>query len=245
MGQAETAQKAPHNQADPGDSLLQDSQWLESLDAPARVRWALDHFGEKIVLASSFGAQSAVSLHLVTRLAPNIPVILIDTGYLFPETYRFVDQLVDRLKLNLKVYRPILSAAWQEARHGRLWEQGLEGIERYNQLNKVEPMRRALEELSADAWFSGLRRSQSSTRSGLGVLERQNGRVKVHPIIDWGDRRVYRYLTDHGLPYHPLWHEGYVSIGDWHTTRRLADGMTEEETRFFGLKRECGLHESA
>lgn len=245
MGQAETAQEARHTQADQQDSLLQDSQWLESLDAPARVRWALDHFGEKIVLASSFGVQSAVTLHLVTRQAPNIPVILIDTGYLFPETYRFVDQLVDRLKLNLKVYRPVLSAAWQEACYGRLWEQGLEGIERYNQLNKVEPMRRALGELRAEAWFSGLRRSQSSTRSGLGVLERQNGRVKVHPIIDWGDRRVYRYLTDHGLPYHPLWHEGYVSIGDWHTTRRLADGMTEEETRFFGLKRECGLHESA
>lgn len=60
--------------------------------------------------------------------------------------------------------------------------------------------------------------------------------------MDWSDRYVYQYLQRHGLPYHPLWHEGYVSIGDWHTTRRLADGMGPEETRFFGLKRECGLH---
>ena len=65
----------------------------------------------------------------------------------------------------------------------------------------------------------------------------------MHPLIDWTDRDVFRYLTRHNLPYHPLWEQGYVSIGDVHTTRRLSDGMTEEETRFFGLKRECGLHE--
>jgi phosphoadenosine phosphosulfate reductase len=67
--------------------------------------------------------------------------------------------------------------------------------------------------------------------------------MKVHPIIDWSDRDVYQYLTRHELPYHPLWSEGYVSIGDTHTTHRLTEGMTEEDTRFFGLKRECGLHE--
>jgi phosphoadenosine phosphosulfate reductase len=77
------------------------------------------------------------------------------------------------------------------------------------------------------------------------VVGAQNGRFKVHPLVDWGDRDVYQYLQAHDLPYHPLWHEGYVSIGDWHTTRRLADGMDEEDTRFFGLKRECGLHEHA
>jgi phosphoadenosine phosphosulfate reductase len=76
------------------------------------------------------------------------------------------------------------------------------------------------------------------------VLVEQNGRIKVHPIIDWTDRNVGRYLAEHDLPYHPLWEQGYVSIGDVHTTRPLGEGMTEEETRFFGLKRECGLHEA-
>src|SRR5699024_11070682 len=110
------------------------------------------------------GIQSAVCLHLLTRLEPDIPVILIDTGYLFTDTYRFVDQLTERLRLNLRVFRPRHSAAWQEARHGRLWEQGDEGIERYNRMNKVEPMARALDELEAGTWFAGVRRAQSRSR---------------------------------------------------------------------------------
>ena len=216
---------------------------LEQATAQERVQWGLEQFGQRIVLSSSFGAQAAVSLHMVTRARPDIPVILVDTGYLFPETYRFVDELTERLGLNLHVYRNPLSPAWQEARYGKLWEQGVDGIDQYNRMNKVEPMQRALGELRAEAWFAGLRRQQASSREGLDVVAEQNGRFKVHPLIDWTDRDVYRYLVDHDLPYHPLWHQGYVSIGDVHTTRRLDDGMTEEETRFFGLKRECGLHE--
>ncbi len=219
------------------------SRELADLDAGERVRWALERFPGRVVLASSFGAQSAVSLHLVTREWPDIPVVLVDTGYLFSETYRFVDKLVTRLRLNLQVYRPRLSAAWQEARYGRLWEQGEEGIEQYNRMNKVEPMQRALSELGAAAWFAGLRRQQAESRRSRQVVEEQNGRFKIHPIIDWTDRDVYRYLQRHDLPYHPLWHEGYVSIGDVHTTHRFQDGMSEEQTRFFGLRRECGLHE--
>src|SRR5208282_4147821 len=120
------------------NGLSEISAGLEKVSAEERVRWALERFRPDIMLSSSFGAQSAVSLHLVTRQWPEIPVVLVDTGYLFPETYRFVDQLTARLKLNLKVYRSPLSPAWQEARHGKLWEQGAEGIERYNQINKVE-----------------------------------------------------------------------------------------------------------
>ncbi len=216
---------------------------LEQATAQERVQWGLEQFGQRIVLSSSFGAQAAVSLHMVTSARPDIPVILVDTGYLFPETYRFVDELTERLGLNLHVYRNELSPVWQEARYGKLWEQGVEGIDQYNRMNKVEPMQRALRELRAEAWFAGLRRQQASSREGLDVVVTQNGRFKVHPLIDWTDRDIYRYLVDHDLPYHPLWHQGYVSIGDVHTTRRLDDGMTEEETRFFGLKRECGLHE--
>ena len=218
---------------------------LERRSPEERVAWALDHMRPRIVLSSSFGAQAAVLLHMVTRQWPEIPVVLVDTGYLFPETYRFVDDLTARLKLNLKVYRAALGPAWQEARFGTLWEQGLEGITRYNRMNKVEPMQRALDELDAQGWIVGLRRAQSSTRRDLDVLGVQDGYLKVHPIIDWNDKHVYDYLTRHDLPYHPLWEQGYPSIGDWHTSAKLTDGMTEEETRFFGLKRECGLHESA
>lgn len=223
--------------------LEQANRFLAMLTAEQRVAWTLERFPGQVVLSSSFGAQAAVCLHMATRQQPDLPVILIDTGHLFPETYTFVDELTETLALNLKVYRAELSPALQEAVYGRLWEQGLEGIELYNRINKVEPMQRALEELDAKAWIAGLRRQQARSRQTLDVLTPRNGRVKVHPIIDWTDRDVYRYLTRHNLPYHPLWHKGYISIGDVHTTRALAECASEEETRFFGLKRECGLHE--
>jgi phosphoadenosine phosphosulfate reductase len=228
-----------------GMDLQRENAALESATAEERVAWAIRHFPEHLALSSSFGAQAAVMLHLVTRQWPAVPVILVDTGYLFPETYAFIDELSEKLTLNLKVYRSPVSPAWQERRYGRLWEQGLNGIEKYNQLNKVEPMNRALEELKIDAWLTGLRRQQSSTRKNLTVLATSKGRVKIHPIVDWTDKNVFEYLKKRDLPYHPLWEDGYVSIGDWHTSHKLTAGMTVEETRFFGLKRECGLHEDA
>ncbi|MEY8709922.1 phosphoadenosine phosphosulfate reductase [Mangrovibacter phragmitis] len=223
--------------------LAETNNQLEKLTAEQRVAWALENLSGEFVLSSSFGIQAAMCLHLVTQQYPDIPVILTDTGYLFPETYQFIDELTDKLKLNLKVYRAEQSPAWQEARYGKLWEQGVEGIEKYNTLNKVEPMNRALKDLNAGTWFAGLRREQSGSRAALPVLAIQREVFKILPIIDWDNRQVYQYLTAHGLKYHPLWDQGYLSVGDTHTTRKWEPGMAEEETRFFGLKRECGLHE--
>lgn len=218
---------------------------FESLTAPQRVEQAKDLLPGAHVLTSSFGAQAAVMLHLVNEVIPGIPVVLIDTGYLFPETYRFIDELTQRLDLNLKVYRSDASPAWQESRFGRLWDQGLEGIKQYNRINKVEPLERAMRELGAGTWFTGLRRVQGPTRAKIEPIELQRGKnqYKVHPLFDWTDRDIGRYLAKHRLPYHPLWDKGYVSIGDWHTTRSLAEVDSMEELRFFGLKRECGIHE--
>ena len=216
---------------------------LEATSATERVQLAVETYGDELVLSTSFGVQSAVMLHLVTTLIPDIPVVFIDTGYLFPSTYVFAQSLTERLNLNLKTFVPQQSEAQQEAIFGKLWEQGVEGLERYNRINKVEPMNRAIRQLGAKAWLSGLRRSQSSTRKDRGIVEQQNKVTKIYPIIDWTDRDIYRYLNENGLPYHPLWDQGYVSIGDWHSTKKLGQGMSEEETRFGGLKRECGLHE--
>lgn len=231
-----------HHRARP-DFLDQANLELAGLDAAGRVAWARDRLPGVQVLSSSFGIQAAVMLHLVHQVCPRIPVILVDTGYLFPETYRFIDELVARLKLDLRVYRAAQSPAWLEARHGRLWEQGVRGIEHYNQIQKVEPMERALQELGVGTWFAGLRRVQSRTRRDLPVLQFKDGRYKVFPLLDWTNRDIYHYLKHHDLPYHPLWEQGYVSVGDWHSSAPLTPGMLEEETRFFGLKRECGLHE--
>lgn len=225
------------------EALADINEALEAMDAQARVAWALENLPANHIVSSSFGAQSAVMLHMLTQAQPNIPVVLTDTGYLFPETYGFIDELTEKLDLNLHVYRAKLSASWQEARFGRLWEKGIEGIEKYNQMNKVEPMQRALGELKAGTWFAGLRRSQSDTRGKLPVLQKVGNQFKLYPIIDWSNKDLHYYLKEHNLPYHPLWEQGYVSIGDWHTTQSLQEGMNEQDTRFFGLKRECGLHE--
>ena len=104
---------------------------------------------------------------------------------------------------------------------------------------------RALRELNARVWLTGLRRDHASSREELPVLKQQNRVLKVHPIIDWTDRQIGEYLRAHDLPYHPLWEQGYISVGDVHSTTRYADGMRPEDTRFSGLKRECGLHEQS
>ncbi|MDV7106193.1 phosphoadenylyl-sulfate reductase [Vibrio sp. TH_r3] len=216
---------------------------LEAMSAQQRVEWAINNLAGNHAVSSSFGIQAAVMLHLSNEIKPDIPVILTDTGYLFAETYRFIDELKDKLNLNLKVFRAVESASWQEAKYGKLWEQGVSGIEKYNKLNKVEPMRRALQELEVNVWLSGLRRDQSNSRANLPILSIQNGVFKFLPIADWSNKEVHEYLIENNLPYHPLREEGYLSLGDVHTTKKWQPGMSEEETRFFGLKRECGLHE--
>ena len=218
------------------------NEWLGSADAETRVRWSLDNLPGPFALSSSFGAQAAVSLHLVAKQRPDIPVILIDTGYLFPETYRFIEQLTKQLSLNIQRFASPQSVPDFEQQHGRLWEQGREGLDQYLELRKVEPMRRALKTLGVNTWFAGLRRSQAESRAKLNPLEVRDGRFKVHPIFDWSDRDVYLYLKRHGLPYHPLWDQGYISIGDWHSTKSLSEVSSAEELRFSGLKRECGIH---
>ena len=169
-------------------------------------------------------------------------MILVDTGYLFPETYQFIETLRKQLSLNIQTFSGRQTVAEFEAEHGKLWEQGRDGLDKYLEIRKVEPMRRALQTLGTNTWFAGLRRSQAESRAKLNPLEVRDGRFKVHPIFDWSDRDVYLYLKAHGLPYHPLWDKGYVSIGDWHSTKALHEVDSAEELRFAGLKRECGIH---
>lgn len=233
------------NPASQSNEVAEAAPDLESASAAERIAWAAEAFGPGLVLTTSFGIHSAVMLHLVTRIVPEIPVVFIDTGYLFPETYRFARDLTERLQLNLKKFVPAATAAEQEALNGRLWEKGEEGLKQYNFVNKVEPMERAIRELGAKGWLAGLRREQASTRRELRVVQTQNRVTKIHPILDWDARRMHRYLADHDLPYHPLWDLGYVSVGDLHSTSKLLDGMSEEDTRFNGLRRECGLHEDS
>jgi phosphoadenosine phosphosulfate reductase len=215
---------------------------LAGAGAEEIVAWAGRRFGGALAVSSSFGAQSAVMLHMVSVHAPGTPVIFVDTGYLFPETYRFARDLGERFDLDIRVYAPRLTAAHQEALYGRLWEQGEEGVAQYLRLNKVEPMQRALRELFTSAWISGIRADQTAHRASLDVLARQDGRIKIHPILRWSNADLERYIAAHDLPLHPLVAEGYRSIGDSHSTLPTLPDQDPREGRLLGKKRECGIH---
>ncbi len=220
------------------------NQQFENADAIATVKWSAETFGNGLVMSTSFGIQAAVMLHLVTSIVTDIPVIWVDTGYLPDATYKFAEELTQRLNLNLKVYQSPISPARMEALYGKLWEQNdVEAFERYDRLRKVEPMQRALAELNATAWLAGLRKAQTQHRQTLDRIEKQEDIYKIYPILHWNSRDIYQYLTKHDLPYHPYFDLGYVSVGDWHSSRPLtAEDENERDTRFNGLKQECGLH---
>jgi len=208
------------------------------------MEWAAARFGDSLAMSTSFGIQSAVTLRLATRVLPNIPVIWVDTGYLPAETYRYADELTSKLGLNVQVYQAELSPARMEATYGRLWETGdLDDFQRYDDIRKVEPMQRAMEALQPKAWVSGLRAEQTDYRKTLARLSFDGKRYKVLPILQWSTRDIHQFMQENDLPQHPLFEQGYSTVGDWHSSRSTStkDG-DERQTRFNGLKQECGIH---
>jgi len=224
------------------DDLTAENAELENLSAKERITWACDRFGNGLVVSTSFGLQSSVMLHLILQVSDQIPVIFVDTGYLFPETYEYAQMLGQKLGFKERVYSAMASPAYQETSYGKLWEQGKDGMVKYNFLNKKEPMDRALRELKATAWLAGLRRSQSEDRQNRPFIEKQGDVLKIYPILDWDDRQTYKYIPDNGLPYHPLEGMGYDSVGDHHSTRKVSESSSKEDSRHGGHGRECGLH---
>ncbi len=212
---------------------------LEQASPAAVLAWAKDTFGDRLILTSSFGAESAMMLHLASQVVPHAPVVFLDTGYLFSETYRFAEQLTERFGLDLRVYSPRMTAARQEALYGKLWE---EDLEKYMQLNKIEPMDRALRELQPRAWIAGLRGNQNEFRAGLRKVELQDDIVKVHPILGWNEEDLYHYMRKNDLPFHPLYRRGYRSIGDIHSTTPTLEGEDPRAGRRLGVHSECGIH---
>jgi|TARA_B110000037_G_scaffold76864_2_gene91891 phosphoadenosine phosphosulfate reductase len=217
------------------------SEELKNLNAGKRLELLYERLGSSLVASTSFGLQAAVMLKLLHDHAPKVPVIFIDTGFLFPETYRYAEELMEKFPLDYRIYHPTVSAARMQAIHGDLWEQGREGAEKYGLLTKIEPMNRALREIGGDVWLSGLRRAQSETRQDRPFVEQQKKTIKAYPILDWADAQVEVFYHQNDLPRHPLAEQGYVTMGDWHSTRPSTDG-TANGTRFNGDKYECGLH---
>ena len=198
-------------------------------------------FAGRIALVSSFGAESAVLLHMVSRIDPATPVIVLDTGKLFPETLAYRDALAGRLGLtDLRSVAPDPTDLGRHDPDGSLWS--LEP-DLCCHIRKTEPLDRAL--AGFDAWITGRKRFQGAGRAALPTLEGDTatGRIKVNPLAPWSAERLSRYLADHDLPVHPLVADGYRSIGCAPCTRAVAPGEDQRAGRWSWLdKTECGIH---
>lgn len=203
-----------------------------------------------VAMSSSFGAQAAILLHMANKVLPGLPVICVDTGYLPPETYRYIEELKECLDLNLVVVNNTeWSPARMEAIYGKLWEQeDSQAHKLYGSMRKAEPLEDALAALDPQpvVLLSGVRASQTKARANMPTVTRQpDGKIKVLPLLRMSDQEVQDYFEEHSLPQHPLVAQGYVSIGDWHSSRALLPGESAADarkTRFGGKFEECGLH---
>ena len=219
--------------------LVQANQRLEGLSPEARLAFAVDTFGADLLFTSSFGAQSAVLLHLWSRVAGKLPVVFIDTGFLFPETLAYRDALVERLGLALRVVKPDIANAAFVAKYGSDIQQ--KDADFCCGVNKVAPI--APLKAEARAWVSGLRRDQGRTRADVAILEEDGHLVRVHPIATLTKTDVAAYLAKHELPEHPLVARRYLSIGCAPCTRAVEAGEDERAGRWaWSGKTECGLH---
>ena len=224
------------------DTLNAEFERLHALDI---IDWAAREFGDDLALSSSFGADSALMLDLATRVKPDIKVITVDTGFLFTETIAFRDGLADRLKLNLRVYRPVMSREAFLEEHGKMWRSSPDACCAFN---KREPFDRAKRELGVRCWLTGIRREQSVTRRNAEIVQLDHlGLIKLCPIAAWTAKDVHYYLQENDLPCHPLRDPGYLSIGCHpepdHCTRKVKPGEDPHSGRWAGFdKTECGLH---
>lgn len=221
------------------------SRELEVVDPPEIVRWAVERFGDGLVIGSSFGRDGLVVIDLARRWRPDIPVLFLETGYHFPETLAFRDRLRERWGVNVVDVRPALPVAAQDATYGP--DLYARDPDTCCTLRKVEPLQRALSGRSA--WLTGVRRDQHAGRAATPVVEWQElvpggrGLFKINPMAGWTRERIDAYSSAHHLPQHPLWTQGYPSVGCAPCTRRVGPGGAERDGRWAGTtKIECGIH---
>jgi phosphoadenosine phosphosulfate reductase len=199
-------------------------------------------FAGRTALVTSFGAESAVLLHLVAGIDPRAPVIFLETGKLFPETLAYRDLLTERLGLqDVRSVKPDAAALLAADPAGDLWRRNPDLCCR---LRKVEPLARALDGFAA--WINGRKRYQGADRISLPLVERAGGRIKLNPLAHWAEDEIARYFAAHRLPRHPLEAQGYRSVGCAPCTTQAAPGEGARAGRWRGSeKTECGIHFSA
>lgn len=196
--------------------------------------------GKKIFATSSFQSHSIPLLHIISQIDHQIPVYYLNTGYLFPETLAFKDELAERLNLTFIGLESAIPKSQQKDENGQLLFTSDPDYCCY--LNKTQPLEPIL--ASFDVWINGIRADQNANRAGMKVEEKTpQGALRYHPILDWTSKDIYEYRKAHNLPPHPLEKEGYLSIGCEPCTRKMLNGDDERTSRWFGMNKvECGLH---
>lgn len=222
------------------EQLTQLNARLEKATPPEIVRWAVETFRPDVALTSSFGVKSAALIHMAIQVDPRISVRFIDTGFLFPETLQFVETLKARFHLNVTTYRTTMDVERFKREHADL---PVEHPDYCCGDAKVEATQRALQGLRG--WITGISRSDSTTRAATPVVEVLNtGLTKISPLAAWSPKELHAYMSAHDLPYHPLWAQGYTSVGCYPCTQRPTDPNDPRSGRWAGEdKTECGIHD--
>ena len=229
---------------DPADDVRAKATAFNALygerDAESLIKIASeDLFPGRIALVSSFGGESAVLLHILSRVDKSLPVIFLDTGRLFPETLEYRTRLTEVLGLtDVRTVSPDPVRLTDKDPHRALW---MSNPDLCCAIRKTEPLRKALE--GFDAWFTGRKRFQNSVRSRLPTFEGDGHRIKVNPLIGWSAPDLAAYAKRYDLPEHPLVAQGYPSIGCIPCTSKRAPGEDVRSGRWRGQdKVECGIH---
>lgn len=214
---------------------------LEEAPPQHILRWAAQTFGKQLAIVTSFGPTGMVTLHMMSEIAPNTPVLTLDTGLLFPETYALIDEVERLLGLNLIRATPRLSLEAQAAEYGdALWERN---SDQCCMLRKTVPLGEALDGYTA--WIAGVRRDQSAKRAQVPIIawDPRYQRIKLNPLATWTEDMVWSYISAHRLPYNPLHDQGYPSIGCLTCTRVVhGSGYSREGRWSDSVKMECGIH---
>ena len=205
------------------------------------LRWAVRTFGDKLTMATAFGAEGCCLIHLLAEIEPAVRVFNLDTGYQFPETLELRERIKERYGIAVEFVRPELSVPEYEALHnGPLY---VFEPDRCCHDRKIVPLRKTL--VGYDAWVSAIRRDQTEHRAAAGVVQwdAKFGLHKVNPLLTWTRKDVWQFIHRHDVPYNPLHDRSYPSIGCWPCTRAVVAGEDERAGRWSGTaKKECGLH---
>lgn len=196
--------------------------------------------GKKLFTTSSFQTHSLVMLHIISKIDNTIPVYFINTGYLFPETMSFRDEVAERFNLEVTDIKSGTPRLMQRDSNGRFMFTTDPDYCCY--LNKTQPMETIL--ASFDIWINGVRADQSAVRKAMKAEQPAPfDTMRFHPMLNWSNKDIFKYIKEHDLPRHPLDANGYLSIGCEPCTRKIDPEMQEREARWYGLNKvECGLH---